>query len=147
MLILPNKYICTKFRLWHWAKFKGVLECEVRWKVGPSTGLFVLFVCLFVFFFGFVFCFFVFVFVCFVFVSFFVLFCFVCLFVCFVLFCFFFCSLFCFVLFFSMGMSGVKRWKGGLKKCFFFFFFFFFFAEVGSKLWASILYWLYRSMV
>ena len=33
--ILPNNYICPKFPLWHWAKSKGVLECEVRWKVGP----------------------------------------------------------------------------------------------------------------
>ena len=35
MPILPNNYICPKFPLWHWAKSKGVLECEVRWKVGP----------------------------------------------------------------------------------------------------------------
>ena len=77
MPILPNNYICPKFPLWYWAKSKGVLECEVRWKVGPLRGF----------------------------------------------------VLFCFVLF-SMGMSGAKRWKGGLKKCFFFFFFFF--AEVRS---------------
>ena len=67
MPILPNNYICPNFPLWHWAKSKGVLECEVRWKVGPLRVLF----------------------------------------------------LFCFVLF-SMGMSNVKRWKRGLKKCFFF---------------------------
>ena len=35
MPILPNNYICPKFPLGHWAKSKGVLECEVRWKVGP----------------------------------------------------------------------------------------------------------------
>ena len=38
MPILPNNYICPKFPLWHWAKSKGVLECEVRWKVGPLRG-------------------------------------------------------------------------------------------------------------
>ena len=81
MPILPNNYICPKLPLWHWAKSKDELECEVKWKVGPLRG--------------------------FVFV------------------------LFCFVLF-SMGMSGAKRWTGGLKKCFFFFFFFFFFVEVRS---------------
>ena len=36
MPILPNNHICPKFPLWHWAKSKGVLECEVRWKVGPK---------------------------------------------------------------------------------------------------------------
>ena len=44
MPILPNNYICPKFPLWHWAKSKGVLECEVRWKVGHLRGfVFVLF--------------------------------------------------------------------------------------------------------
>ena len=44
MPILSNNYICPKFPLWHWAKSKGVLECEVRWKVSPLRGFaFVLF--------------------------------------------------------------------------------------------------------